>query len=66
MPVIVGEVIEKDGRYLLVQEARKSRGKWCLPASHLDIGETLLDEDEIYITLRDYKILKYILDEENV
>ncbi|MBR3256681.1 NUDIX domain-containing protein [Candidatus Saccharibacteria bacterium] len=43
MPVIVGEVIEKDGKYLLVQEARKCRGKWNLPAGHLDIGETLLD-----------------------
>ena len=43
MPVIVGEVIEKDGKYLLVQEARKCRGKWNLPAGHLDIGETILD-----------------------
>ena len=39
MPVIVGEVIEKDGKYLLVQEARKCREKWNLPAGHLDIGE---------------------------
>lgn len=43
MPVIVGEVIEKDGKYLLVQEARKCRGKWNLPAGHLNIGETILD-----------------------
>lgn len=43
MPVIVGGVIEKDGKYLLVQEAKKCRGKWNLPAGHLDIGETILD-----------------------
>lgn len=40
--VIVGVVIEKDGKYLLVQEAKeKCRGKWNLPAGHLDPGETM-------------------------
>lgn len=40
--IIVGGVIEKDGKYLLVQEAKSScRGKWNLPAGHLDIGESL-------------------------
>ena len=43
MPVIVGGVIEKNGKYLLVQEARKCRGKWNLPAGHLDPNETILD-----------------------
>lgn len=42
--VIVGVVIEKDGKYLLVQEAKeKCRGKWNLPAGHLDPGETMAD-----------------------
>lgn len=42
--VIVGVVIEKDGKYLLVQEAKEScRGKWNLPAGHLDPNETILD-----------------------
>lgn len=42
MPVIVGGVIEKDGKYLLVQEAKKCRGKWNLPG-----GEIIIDKDEI-------------------
>lgn len=42
MPIIVGGVLEKDGEYLLVQEAQeKYRGKWNLPAGHLDPGEPL-------------------------
>lgn len=41
--VIVGVVIEKDGKYLLVQEAQeKCRGKWNLPAGHLDPNETII------------------------
>lgn len=41
--VIVGVVVEKDGKYLLVQEAKEScRGKWNLPAGHLDPGETII------------------------
>lgn len=44
MPVIVGGVVEKDGKYLLVQEAKaKCYGKWNLPAGHLDSGETLFE-----------------------
>lgn len=40
--IIVGGLIEKDGKYLLVQEAKaKCRGKWNLPAGHLDVGESL-------------------------
>lgn len=42
--VVVGVVVEKDGKYLLVQEAKAScRGKWNLPAGHLDPGETIID-----------------------
>ncbi len=41
---VVGGVIEKDGKYLLVQEAKKScYGEWNLPAGHLEIGETILE-----------------------
>ena len=42
MKVIVGGVIEKDGKYLLVQEAKKKcYEKWNVPAGHLDFNETL-------------------------
>lgn len=44
MPVIVGGVVEKDGKYLLVQEAKeKCRGKWNIPAGHLDPNETIFE-----------------------
>lgn len=44
MPIIVGGVLEKDGKYLLVQEAKKKcYGKWNLPAGHLDPNETILE-----------------------
>lgn len=40
--IIVGGVIEKDGKFLLVQEAKvKCRGKWNLPAGHLEVGEDI-------------------------
>ena len=42
--IIVGGVIEKDGKFLLVQEAKeKCRGKWNIPAGHLDPRETIFD-----------------------
>lgn len=44
MPIIAGGVLEKDGKYLLVQEAQqKCRGKWNLPAGHLDPNETIFE-----------------------
>jgi len=44
MAVIVGVVVEKDNKFLLVQEAQeKCRGKWNLPAGHLDPGESLIE-----------------------
>lgn len=44
MKVIVGGIIEKDGKYLLVQEAKeKCYKKWNVPAGHLDCGEGLID-----------------------
>ena len=42
--VIVGGVIERNGKFLLVQEAKeKCRGKWNIPAGHLDSNETIFD-----------------------
>lgn len=42
MNVIVGGIIEKDGKYLLVQEAKKKCfKKWNFPAGHLDFNESL-------------------------
>lgn len=42
--IIVGGVIEKNGKFLLVQEAKEScRGMWSNPAGHLEDNENLLD-----------------------
>ncbi len=42
MKVIVGGIIEKNGKYLLVQEAQKKcYKKWNFPAGHLDFNESL-------------------------
>ena len=42
MHIVVGGILEKDGKVLLVQEAQeKCYGKWNIPAGHLDCGETL-------------------------
>ena len=44
MPIVVGGVLEKDGKYLLVREAKKMcYGKWNLPAGCLDPNETILE-----------------------
>ena len=44
MPIIVGGVLEKDGKYLLVQGAReKWYSKWDLPAGHLGSNETIFE-----------------------
>ena len=42
--IIVGGVIKKDNKYLLVQEAQeKCRGKWNIPAGHLDPKESVFE-----------------------
>ena len=42
MNVILGGIIEKEGKYLLVQEAKKKcYEKWNFPAGHLDFNESL-------------------------
>ncbi len=42
--IIVGGVLKKDDKYLLVQEAKeKCRGKWNLPAGRLEPKETIVE-----------------------
>ncbi len=42
--IVVGGIIEKDGKFLLVQEAKEEcRGKWNIPAGHLKLNETIFD-----------------------
>ena len=42
--IVVGAVVKKDNKYLLVQEAQeRCYGKWNLPAGKLDPGETVFD-----------------------
>jgi ADP-ribose pyrophosphatase YjhB (NUDIX family) len=42
--IIVGGVVKKDNKYLLVQEAQeKCRGKWNIPAGHLDPNESIFE-----------------------
>ena len=44
MEIIVGGIIEKDNKILMVKEAKKKcYGKWNVPAGHLEDGETLKD-----------------------
>ena len=43
MHIIVGGGIEKDGKILLVQEAKeKCYKKWDIPAGHLEYNETIM------------------------
>lgn len=42
--IIVGGIIEKDGKFLLVQEAQeRCRGKWNIPTGRLDPNETIFE-----------------------
>ena len=44
MEIIVGGIIEKDNKILMVKEAKKKRyGKWNVPAGHLENGETIFE-----------------------
>ena len=44
MKIIVGEIIEKDNKILMVKEAKKKcYGKWNVPAGHLEDGETIFE-----------------------
>ena len=49
--IAAGGIIEQEGKYLLIQEAREDiRDKWNLPAGQLDPGETVSEaaKREIY------------------
>ena len=49
--IAAGGIIEQEGKYLLIQEAREDiHGKWNLPAGRLDPGETVSEaaKREIY------------------
>jgi len=49
--VVTGGVLEKDGRFLLVEENQKiCKGKWNIPAGGLDENESLIEgaKREIY------------------
>jgi ADP-ribose pyrophosphatase YjhB (NUDIX family) len=41
--VVVAAIVEKDGRFLLVEEEADGRQVFNQPAGHLDEGESLLD-----------------------
>lgn len=44
MKVIVGGILRKENKILLVQEAQeKAYGQWNFPAGHLDDGETIFE-----------------------
>lgn len=44
MKIIVGGVVEKNGKVLMVQEKKeRCYGKWNLPAGHLDPNETIIE-----------------------
>ena len=44
MEIIVGGIIEKDNKILMVKEAKKKcYGKWNIPAGHLENGETVFE-----------------------
>ena len=42
--ILVRGIIEQNGKYLLVQEAKeKCQGKWNIPAGHLEDNETIIE-----------------------
>lgn len=44
MKVVVGGIVEKDGKVLLVQELKeRCYGKWNIPAGGLEINESLVE-----------------------
>lgn len=44
MHIIVGGIVEKEGKILMVQEKKKfCYGKWNIPAGHLDPNETIIE-----------------------
>lgn len=42
VPIVAGCLIEKDGKYLLVQEKQpRAYGLWNFPAGRVDVGDTI-------------------------
>ena len=53
MKIIVGGIIEKDNKILMVKEAKKKcYGKWNIPAGHLERGETIFEETGCKVRLK--------------
>ena len=53
MEIIVGGIIEKDNKILMVKEAKKKcYGKWNVPAGHLEDGETIFEETGCKVRLK--------------
>lgn len=53
MKIIVGGIIEKDNKILMVKEAKKKcYGKWNVPAGHLEDGETIFEETGCKVRLK--------------
>jgi ADP-ribose pyrophosphatase YjhB (NUDIX family) len=47
VPVVAGAILEKDYRYLLIQERQPAAyGLWNFPAGRVDVGETLEEAAE--------------------
>lgn len=41
---MIGGLIEKDDKFLLVQEAKENcKGKWNIPAGHIEVNESVID-----------------------
>ncbi|MCX6744378.1 MAG: NUDIX domain-containing protein [Candidatus Parcubacteria bacterium] len=41
--IVVGVILEKDGKFLLVQEGKVDIGEWNIPAGWLDLNEDLIE-----------------------
>lgn len=42
--IVIGGLIEKDDKFLLVQEAKeKCKGKWNIPAGRMEVNESVID-----------------------
>ena len=42
--IVISGLIEKENNFLLVQEAKeKCKGKWNIPAGHLEVNESVID-----------------------
>lgn len=42
--IVIGGLIEKDDKFLLVQEAKENcKGKWNIPAGRMEVNESVID-----------------------